>query len=48
MWKWIKKIFIKPKPEAKIEKIFISEEEQDNEIKEIILLQDDICRKHHG
>jgi len=48
MWKWIKRIFTKQEPEEKKESVFLSEEDQDEEIKELILLQDDICGKHHG
>ena len=46
MWKWIKKLFTKNKPEQKI--TYRDSEEQDREIKELKLLQDPICGKHHG
>jgi len=46
MWKWIKKLFTKNKPEQKI--IHRDPEEQDAEIRELMLLQDPICGKHHG
>ena len=48
MWKWVKKIFIKPKPEQKRIRVVPLPEEQDQEILELILLQDPICSKHHG
>ena len=48
MWKWIKNIFVRQRPQERIMIYPLSEEEQDDEIKELILLQDDICGKHHG
>ena len=46
MCRWIKKLFTKNKPKKKI--LYRSSEEQDDEIKELMLLQDPICGKHHG
>lgn len=46
MWKWIKKLFTKNEPEQKIQ--YRNLEEEDDEIRELILLQDPICGKHHG
>ena len=48
MWKWIKKILTKREPEQERAKITLLPEEQDKEIKELLLLQDPICGKHHG
>jgi len=50
MYKWIKKIFTKKisKQKGVSEKVYESTEDQDREIKELMLLQDPICGKHHG
>jgi len=44
---WLISIFTKKK-KKKILKEYKSEEEQNQEIKELMLLQDPICGKHHG
>ena len=49
MFGWIKKIFCKEKkPPVATDNKCISDEERDREILELILLEDDICSKHHG
>ena len=46
MWKWIKKVFVKQEEESTCK--YPLTEDQDREIKELMLLQDDICGKHNG
>lgn len=51
MWKWLKKVFtrrksIKAEEEPTTNRIVDNEE--DEELKELLLLQDPICGKHHG
>ncbi len=48
MWKWLKKILVKQKPVERRITVYPLPEEQDEEIKELALLQDPICGKHHG
>ena len=58
MLNWLKKIFKKHKTpnhrkgcykaQTPFQASFQSDEDRDKEIQELILLQDDICSKHHG
>ncbi len=48
MWKRIKKLFKKRSKAQKRSDLKPLPEEQDREIKELLLLQDPICGKHHG
>ncbi|KKM25403.1 hypothetical protein LCGC14_1595360 [marine sediment metagenome] len=46
---WIKKLFKKPEQKPVTKHFSMeSQEDRDREIKELMLLQDPICGKHHG